>query len=346
MDDAVAQPPRSGRFWLYAPFAMLLLVAVLWSVAWFVVRDRVAKGLDATLSAEARAGRQWTCQDRRIGGYPFRIEVTCAALAVRRGGVTASLGAARSVAQVYQPRHVITEIDGPLNLTDGRIAVQGTWRLLETSVRGSRAGFQRASLVVEEPSLRVTGAEPEAIDVSGERLEAHVRPNPGRPQEQAFDAAIQARQARLPLLDGLLGGAEPANLQIDVTATQAEGFRGRPIVVEVERWRAAGGKLDVLQLSLEKGARRVQARGELRLDDLHRPAGELALSGAGLESVIARLTGNRIGGTLLGALFGGRPPADGAAAPALTPLPPLRLDDGRLSVGPFVVPSVRLPALY
>jgi hypothetical protein len=346
MDDAVAQPPRSGRFWLYAPFGMLLLVAVLWSVAWFVVRDRVAKGLDAILSAEARAGRQWTCQDRRIGGYPFRIEVTCASLTVRRDGVTAALGPMRSVAQVYQPRHVITEIDGPLDLTDGRVAVQGTWRLLETSVRGSRAGLQRASVVVENPSLRILGAEAEPIELSGELFEAHLRPNPNRPQERAFDAAVQARQARLPLLDGLLGGPEPANLQIDVTATQAEGFRGRPVVDEIERWRAAGGKLDVLQLSLEKGTRRIQARGELRLDDLHRPAGELAVAGAGLESVIARLTGNRVGGALLGALFGPRPSADGAAAPALTPLPPLRLDDGRLSVGPFVVPSVRLPALY
>ena len=168
MDDAVAQPP---------PLRPVLALCPLRDAppgrgrrgaspgSWSATASPRAS--TRPCSAEARAGRQWTCQDRRIGGYPFRIEVTCAALTVRRGGVTASLGATRSVAQVYQPRHVITEIDGPLNLTDGRIAVQGTWRLLETSVRGSRAGIQRASLVVEEPSLRVTGAEPEAIDSVG-----------------------------------------------------------------------------------------------------------------------------------------------------------------------------------
>ena len=117
MADAAPAPigTRSSRFWLYAPIALLLLVAIAWSVAWFVIRDRAAEGLDACSRREARAGRQWTCKDRRIGGYPFRIEVSCAELASCRDGVTASLGRVKSVAQVYQPRFVITEIDGPVD---------------------------------------------------------------------------------------------------------------------------------------------------------------------------------------------------------------------------------------
>jgi len=76
MDEAApAGNVRYSRFWLYAPFALLLLVAIAWSAAWFVIRNRAGEALDGWLAAEAQAGRQWTCQDRTIGGYPFRIQV-------------------------------------------------------------------------------------------------------------------------------------------------------------------------------------------------------------------------------------------------------------------------------
>ena len=341
-----AAPARRSRFWLYTPFVLLALVAAAWSAAWWLIRDRTSDGLDAWLAAEARAGRRWTCQDRSVGGYPFRIEVACAALTLQRGDLTASLGRVQSVAQVYQPRHVIAEIAGPLRVTDGRMQVEGTWRLLEASLRGSPEGFQRASVVADAPNLRIAGAGPQEVAVSSARLEAHVRPNPTGAAEGAYDAAISAREAKLPGLDALLGGSEPASIQVDVTATRAQGVRGRPIVDELERWREADGRLKVMLLSLVKGPRRVEAKGELRLDEQHRPAGELSLSAAGLEGLIGNLTGNRLGANLLGALLGQSPRPTGVAKPDLAPLPPLRLDNGRLALGPFVVPNLVIPPLY
>lgn len=57
---------------------------------------------------------------------------------------------------------------------------------------------------------------------------------------------------------------------------------------------------------------------------------------------------------LLGSLLGqppiGRPPVSPAPnpgrAPALAPLPTLRLENGRLHFGPFQIPGVRLAPLY
>ena len=51
---------------------------------------RKADGLDAWLADEAAAGRQWTCADRSVGGYPFRLEVSCRTLTFRRGEATPS----------------------------------------------------------------------------------------------------------------------------------------------------------------------------------------------------------------------------------------------------------------
>jgi hypothetical protein len=61
---------------------------------------------------------------------------------------------------------------------------------------------------------------------------------------------------------------------------------------------------------------------------------------------MGHLSGNRVGGNLLGSLLGEGARQPSAAARNLMPLPPLRLDNGRLAVGPFALPNLHLPALY
>ena len=148
---AQAGERRTNRFWLYTPFILLLLVAIAWSIAWWVIRDRATGSLDAWLASEAQAGRQWACEDRQVGGYPFRIIVACGSLGLKQGPVTASLGRVTSISQVYQPAFVITEIDGPLRVSDGRATLEGTWDLMQSSIHATSRGLQRFSLVGEPP---------------------------------------------------------------------------------------------------------------------------------------------------------------------------------------------------
>ncbi|MXQ11312.1 DUF2125 domain-containing protein [Microvirga makkahensis] len=349
MAEAIpAESKHHSRFWLYTPFVLLLLVAIAWSVAWFVIRNRTAEALDAWLAAEARDGRQWTCPDRTIAGYPFRVEIVCNALELKQGAVTASFGRTEAIAQVYQPRLVIAEIGGPLRVTDGQVTVQGRWDLLQASIHASRTGLQRLSIAASAPAFTVTGLLPQEIATSGQHLELHLRPNPTRASDQAYDAALSVTKATIPMLDALIGGTEPTDLDADVTATQTAGFRGRPLAEELERWRSAGGMLDVRMLSVTKGPRRLEAKGTLALDEEHRPAGRLSMAAAGLDGLIGKITGSRTGGALLGALLGQNPRANdkGTGQPQLSPLPPLTLDNGFLALGPFVIPNVRLQPLY
>ncbi|WP_243370375.1 DUF2125 domain-containing protein [Microvirga solisilvae] len=338
---------RRSRFWLYTPFILLLLVAIAWSVAWFVIRGRAADALDGWLAQEAQRGRQWACADRTITGYPFRIEIVCGTLQLKQGAVTASFGRTEAVAQVYQPRLVIAEIEGPLRVTDGKVTVQGQWDLMQASIHAAPNGLQRLSAAATAPKFTVTGLLPQEIVTSGQRLELHLRPNPSRAAEKAYDAALSVAQANIPMLDQLIGGSEPTDLNADVTVTQTAGFQGRPLAEELERWRKAGGTLDILMLSGAKGPRRIEAKGQLQLDEQHRPAGQLNLAASGLDGLIGNITGNRAGGALLGALFGQNPRAQGNnAKPQLTPLPPLNLNNGFLAMGPFVIPNVKLQPLY
>ena len=350
--------PRSRRG-LFMPYILLLALVVLWSAGWFYVRGRAASEMDGWIAREASAGRTWTCADRSIGGYPFRIELRCGSVGLARADGRFRLGPLTAVAQVYQPRHVLMLAEGPFHVEQGDLVGDATWTMLEGSFHGASDGFVRASLVIDAPSVTVAGATPDPIAVSARHLELHARPTPGRfESDGAVDLSLRLSQALAPMADALIGNADPADLTLDATVDRATTLGTGTVARELERWRQAGGSLDVASLALAKGERRLQAKGSLGIDQGHRVEGQLDLRAAGVESLVAAVVGQRFGadrGALVGNLVGGllglrRQPEGGAGdasgEAALKPLPPLRLADGRLMFGPIAIPNVRLQPLY
>ena len=348
---------RCSRRGLFLPYVLLLVLAVLWSAAWFVIRSRAATEIDGWITREAAAGRTWTCADRTVGGYPFRIELRCASLTLARADGGFRLGPVTAVSQVYQPRHVLMLTEGPFHVEQGDLVGDATWTALEGSFHGASDGFVRASLVVDGPKITVTGT-PDPIAVSARHLELHARPTPGRfASDGAVDVSLQLSEALAPIADALAGNADPADIALDATVNRATVLRTGTVARELEAWRRADGSLDIAGLSLAKGDRRVQAKGSLGIDAGHRPEGRLDLRAAGVEALIGSIVGQRFGadrgaliGTLVGGLLGMRRAPEGETAAQgdapLKPLPPLRLADGRFLLGPIAIPNVRLPALY
>ena len=357
-----APPPpgrRRSRLGLFLPFVLLGLLAALWSAGWFYLRDRAGREIDGWLAREAAAGRAWTCADRSITGYPFRLELRCGSVGLARSDGGFTLGPFTAVVQVYQPRHALFEATGPFQVRQGDLTGEARWTSLRGSFHGAANGFVRASLAVDRPQIDVAGAGPEPVSVSAQHLELHARPTPGRfDSDGAVDISLRLARALAPVADAFTGNRDPADLALDATLTRATVLRTGTVARELEKWRQAEGSLDIAGLSLVKGENRVQAKGSLDIDEAHRPAGQIELRAAGVEALVAGLVGQRYGadrgalvGNLIGGLLGGLAKPRGAegAAPGevpLKPLPPLRLVDGRLLFGPFPIPNVRLPALY
>lgn len=367
--DAAVAPKKRSRIWLYLPFILLLVLTLLWSAGWFWIRDRAGSEMDAWLGREAAAGRNWTCADRRILGFPFRLELQCASLSLARADGGFRVGQTSAVLQVYQPRHVLLQASGPFHAEQGDLAGDVDWKSLQASFHGASDGFVRGSVVVDAPKGRVTGADPGAIDFSTEHLELHARPTPARfASEGAVDVSLRLSRGVFPQLDPLVGNTDPADVALDSTITRATVLRTGQVARELENWRQAGGRLEVAALSVVKGERRLQAKGEVGLDAAHRPDGQFELRAAGLEGIIGQVMGQKLGaergaliGNLVGQLLGGlqrREPqtaGDGVAeVPAvaktgqspLKPMPSLKLIGGRLMLGPFAIPNVALPVLY
>jgi hypothetical protein len=348
--QALSPARRRSRLWLYLPFVLLALIVVAWSAGWFVVRGRIEAGLDTWLQDEAKAGRLWTCPDRSVAGFPFRIEISCASLAFARSDLQASTGRLLVVAQVYDPQHVIAEVAGPLRVTTPNAAIDAQWQSLQTSVHMAGTRPERGDLVATKPVIAVTGVLADPVNVTAARLEAHVRPSPA--ESSAADAALQLAGATIPGLDGLIGGTEPADLDLLATITQARNLPPRPMAAELERWRAAGGEVKVARLTIQKGPRRIEANGGVSIDELHRVQGISNAATTGIEGLLGQFVGGRRGGAagLLSALLGA-PPAQAPVpsangGPALTPAPPLRAQNGRVFFGPLQIPGVHLPPLY
>lgn len=362
--DMTAQPKTGWRLGLFLPYILLLILALAWTGGWFWIRGKAAAEMDAWIAREAEKGRQWTCAERSIAGFPFRLELRCASLAFARADGRFTLGPATAVVQIYNPRHALLELVGPFRVQQGDLAAEVNWTSLAASFQGRSGGFALASLVVAEPKGSVTGAAPEPIDFSTKRVELHARPTPGRfESEGAVDVSLRADKASIPRLDALAGSREPTDIGFDATIERANVLRTGKVVSELEKWRAAGGRLDITQLSLVKGAQRIRAKGPIALDEAHRPAGQLDLRAAGLDGLIGQVMGQRLGaekgaliGNLVGQLIAGLPrkkadaagdaPAETAAEAGLKPLPSLKIAAGRLMLGPIPIPNVEVPPLY
>jgi hypothetical protein len=347
----IAPTRRRSRFWLYAPFMLLALLAAGWTGFWFVVQGRVGAALDAALAREALQGRTWTCADRNIGGFPFRVEVRCGSLALTstRWGeaVRVQTGPAVAVGQIYTPGLVVAEVTGPLQATlpEGR-KLDFSWRGLQASFVHDLGAPDRVSIVMSEPNATLTSPGQAAESWQASRLETHLRRNPTRPAaEQAVDLAISLKGSVLPALDALLGTPEPGDVEIEATATMAEAFRLGFNPDALERWRSGGGQIQLTKLVSVKGPARIEASGQFLLDQTHRISGQIQASLAGIRQIAGIPVGGIMGG--LGSLLGGRLSAQlPGAAPGLTPLPPIVLREGRVYLGPIRLPLQPLAPLY
>lgn len=353
---------------LYLPFIGLGLLAVAWSGFWFMVKNRIMGGVDQWMVGEAAQGRVWTCPQTQVGGFPFRIEYRCEFPSFQalqdNLAVNGRLNRLVVVGQIYSPQHAIVEADGPLVVSRGEKRFEAQWDGFEASVRVRDHGLERASVVISRPRVEaglVSGMH--LLSASSESFEGHIRRNHARPvAEGAYDVIAQSRKLSFAPLDALTGNEDKADLEVQATLLHALLARSGTVEA-LEVWRAAGGRVDLVLLSLAKGPIRLQAGGQLQLDDQHRPSGEIKASGAGLDTVVQKWLGpiNPQLGGLIGGLLTRRAEAAAQAGdeagvsgqnrsalqtPALAPLPPLRLEDGRVFAGPFTIPNVRLSPLY
>ena len=164
--------------------ALLAAAIAGWSLVWSAAARKTGAVLDAWIENESQLGRNWTCSERRISGYPLDIEVSCADLQFR-GEVFAenfagSLGGFHALASVLQPDRVRLRLEPPFAGTtpDGDIDLRIEWSALNVALEGRPNALTRLSL--DGAQLTVKG-RPATSARSTPGRNRHRRPSRRRP---------------------------------------------------------------------------------------------------------------------------------------------------------------------
>jgi hypothetical protein len=352
MEPAATLPTRRSSWRILLPTVFVLIVAAAWCAFWFYAAKEAGTRLDALIAQEATKGREFSCGERQIGGFPFRFELRCrdAKVVISRKDLSLTLSARHltAVAQIYRPMHIIAEADGPLLVTraaDPR-GVEADWQGADASLILASDGLQRGSLVIKGLGL----SEVEGMDrrplISGADLEAHARPAASGPPG-SYDMVALLAKARVPPLDGVLGGAVPLRAEIQAIVGGLTDLPEGSLSEQLKAWQAAGGMLKIALARLDRGPSSVTAAGDVGLDAEGRPSGRLTLALAGINELAASLKEAGAVAPQLANLLGvglallGKPTNIGGR-PAIEV--PLTLANGQATIGAY--PAGALPRVF
>lgn len=216
----------SRKLWLLAS-AVILVIAV-YTAGWFYAASLLKENTLTLLGNQQKRGIAANCADADYRGYPFRIGLFCSKVSVddTQHGISGTFGALRSAAQIYDPSHIVWELDAPAEVrTSHGLTVSSTWKSLQSSLIAKLHGVSRADMVLQGAQTNIAStADDQSFNINADHAEIHLRQN-----GQDLDAAIDLQGASsdmkglpkfLPRLDtsmnvtltgraGLLDGSDP-----------------------------------------------------------------------------------------------------------------------------------------
>jgi hypothetical protein len=279
----------SSRFFLYAPFAGLLLLTAVAMIHWWIVASAMAKKLDAVNGHEIMPGVHISFSQKRLAGFPFRLDVILKDLRL-------------AVDETAGPVAWSSENFAMHRLTYGRVQAileaAGRQTLSWTDARGNPHRFAflpgtfRASALLHHGQL--IRFDSEIADLAGQDFRAANAQLHFRTLHNRADLYLHLQNAHVaggyaselgPEISALVANANLAKADLLGKLLQGE----QPPSTALETWRDNAGKIVVHDLTLTKAKKTLHVRGALSLDDMHDLSGVLGSRGNQL-----RFTGDRI----------------------------------------------------
>jgi hypothetical protein len=351
-----------GRRIALATALTLLIVGLGWSAAWWHAARTTETAIAGWMDSEAKSGRAYACGSRIVGGFPFRVDVSCIApkAAIVAGRTTFLIEAkeVRTAVSVLRPGVLVTNIVGPVSIAEaGRpAAFHADWTAARTVVHAAANSVEQISLVLDAAQFRRVAEPGMAPLFTSDRLELDVRRDlAGAEPVFVITAHVDA-------------GAIPTGGPIASQAFQGDAHAvlygpeqaAKPISAWVRDWQAAGGHLEIRRARVEQGEAVGSAVGDVRLNAGGRLDGGVRIAAAGPYAQLAEsfLQGGPGGAAereriAQGLVAEGRlhsralhaapsanppvakssPPAQGAARPAGSLDVPIRFVDGAVYAG-------------
>jgi hypothetical protein len=300
MPDMTLAPRRRPLWRLFFMPVLLLIAAAAWSAFWFYSASKVDETADAWRAREARSGRIYDCARRSVAGYPFRLEVRCdgasvslvsqtAGQAATQEPITAKLGEILVVSQIYDPKLLIAEFTAPATIAGpGQPSMIANWSKARSSVAGLPGVPQRVALVFDDPTIDRTSGSLLTPLARAKHVELHGRLVEGStPDHPDIETVLRIEQGSVQEVHPLL--AEPFDADVRTILTGLKDFAPKPWPQRFREIQAAGGHVEIVQSRVQQGEVIAVASGSLGLNAEGRLDGELQMTVAGLDKLIAAL---------------------------------------------------------
>ncbi len=138
-------------------FLMIFIAVVVagWSGAWLYAAQRIKSEANAYMASTYDTTRQVDCQQLSVGGFPFRLDVTCTGFSLAINDLNIQIPQLQATALVYRPTHALIFARGPASIRDSFSGSnrQVNWTTLRASVRTN--GWSLARISIEAENLQV-----------------------------------------------------------------------------------------------------------------------------------------------------------------------------------------------
>ncbi|MCR6637052.1 DUF2125 domain-containing protein [Devosia sp.] len=270
--------------------AVVLLVILGVSGAWFYASGIVRQEVERLAFADGETSPQLTCANLNIGGFPFAFDIECSDAVVVSGDLLAEIPAVRVSVMVYDLNHAIASAKGPAQLSDAftgqRSAI--SWTGLNASLRLKDNRIARLSVVGDELSWNdlLLG---DTMLAKAPHAEAHLLDIP-----EAHDAERNLASLALYLkTDALdLPAATLTNTALEVEA-EVSGIPDELSAIGLEpilpAWQRAGGELNIVGITMSDANADLNASGKLTLDAQGFPDGTISIDSMGVAERIGPL---------------------------------------------------------
>jgi hypothetical protein len=295
--DRVPPPPRPQkrrRPWLIAlPLAIFVVLALLWTGFWFYAAHRAEIEIARWRDSEAQQGRVFACGRQDIDGYPFRIEVRCSDPDVQlrswQPPVAFLAKGAKVEVQVYDPTLVIGEFTGPLGISEPNQppTLLADWSLAQASFRGRPAAPDRLSVVLDNARLSQSEAGAARPIANADHIELHGRMAGGTPTANpVIELGLRLTRGTSQLLPVL---GQPTDGVMAATVYGLKDLTPKPWRAQLREIAQAGGRIEITQARLTQGDTVATGTGTLSVTPSGHLDGQIRLTVAGLERLIALL---------------------------------------------------------
>ncbi|HEX2592327.1 MAG TPA: DUF2125 domain-containing protein [Rhizomicrobium sp.] len=277
----------SSRLFLWAPFVLLLALAVGVSARWYQVANALSAKLDTMNGREVIPGVSLHFASKTVGGFPFRVDAVFKNLEL---GMIGPHGLITWRAEDFAAHALTYGREKWIFEAAGKQRLSWTTRNGEPKGLPFESGSLHASAVFREAKLDrfdldLVGFDSAALNAA--RIQFHARHNP---KADRIDVVADVEEIHLsPPLRGLCGEVVD-HVKLDGDFSNAAAF-AKAITGDAkwqsgfDAWRSQGGRFFLGQSEIACGRSSAFVQGQLGLDAQKRPRGLLTAQLVGLGAL-------------------------------------------------------------